>query len=234
LPERISRDFNQSLHDIVKTIYPSKSPMEMEIKAEKFLARKPFEYSAERRALVSAVADLIDATPLAIYAIQMRRPTIPPNWPAGVLSPHYRLLMERIELHMREQEPDGFAKVLFDERDPGADAADSRSFRTFMSTTAEGKSWQHVLDTPFFVSSDITPGIQVADLMAGAVRHYIQLHDAHCAFTTEWERAVRRLDEVARTKSRDFSMAGYTYFGMYFMPERYYATPPGPRPLWSP
>ena len=234
VPEGISRAFNQSLHDLVKTIYPSRDPMEMEIKAEKFLARRPFEYSAERRALVSAVSDLIESTPLAIYAVQMPRPTIVPNWPASMLRPHYRLLMERVELHMRAQEPDGFAKVLFDERDPGADAADSRSFRTFMSTTAEGKSWQHILDTPFFVSSDITPGIQVADLVAGALRHYIQLQDAHSAFTTDWERAVERLSDAARAKSRDFAMAGHTYFGLYFMPERYYAAPPGPRPLRTP
>jgi len=140
--------------------------------------------------------------------------------------------MERVELHMRQEEPDGFAKILFDERDPGADAADSRSFRTFMSSTAEGQSWHHILDTPFFVSSDLTPGIQIADLIAGAIRHYVQLRDAQSAFGSEWEQSVKRLQSVARSKSRDFQMAGYTYYGMYFMPERYYGAPPGPRPLW--
>lgn len=29
-------------------------------------------------------------------------------------------------------------------------------------------------------------------------------------------------------------MAGYTYYGMYFMPERYFENPPGPRPLLNP
>jgi len=233
IPERVSRDFNQSLYDIVKTSYPGRSPFEMEIKAERYLARRPYEYSAERRQTVREITELVSATPLGVYAIQMRRPTAIPNWPSTALTPHYRLLVERIELHMREEEPDGFAKVLFDERDPGADAAVSRSFRTFLSTTAEGRSWTHVIDTPFFVSSAITPGIQVADLLAGAIRHYVQLRDLRSRFDTEWRQAVQLLQRVARLKSRNFNMAGYTYYGMYFMPERYFATPPGPRPLWT-
>ena len=234
IPEHISRTFNQSLRDLVKTAYPAKEPLEMELKAEKYLARKPYEYSVQRREVVRGLTDLLRTSPIAVFAIQMRRPDAVPNWPKGTLSPHYRLLIERVELFMRENEPDGFAKILFDERDPGADAVDSRSMRTFISDTAEGHSWSHVLDTPFFVSSSITPGIQAADIMAGAARHFIELRDAGSEFSSEWERAIEALQVVARSKTRDFVMAGYTYYGMYFMPDRYYEQPPGPRPLWSP
>jgi len=231
LPEQHSRAFNQALYDIVKEVYPEDDPLAKEIKAEKYLARKPFEYSAQRRQVVRRIAELVEGTPLSFFSVQMKRPVAAPNWQKTTLTPSFRLLTERIELHMREHEPDGFAKMLFDERDPGADAADSRSFRSFISGTAEGQSWSHVLDTPFFVSSTITPGIQVVDLLAGATRHYLILRDAHAGFTSDWENEISALQALARTKTRDFEMAGYAYYGMYFMPERYFDNPPGPRPL---
>ncbi len=231
LPEEHSRTFNEQLHTFVRSVYPAKDPFDMEIKAEKFLARKPFEYSAERRQLVAGILDLVERSPVAVFAVQMPRPAVVPNWPRGVMPPHFRLLTERIELHMRQTEPQGLAKILFDERDSGADAADSRSFRTFMSTTDEGRSWRHILDTPFFVSSNITPGIQVADLFAGGLRHHQQLRSANSTFASEWEQTVRRLNNIAIAKTVDYPMGGYTYYGLYFMPERYYASPPGARPL---
>lgn len=229
--ESLSHAINQQLYDVMRKVYPQHDPLTIELKAATYLSKRQFERSPERRAVVSEVTAILESSPVAVFAIQMSRPSAKPNWLRTVLTPHYRLLTERIELYMRQAEPAGFAKILFDERDPGADAADSRSFRTFVSSTEEGRTWRHVIDTPFFVSSAITPGIQFADLMAGAVRLYVQLEDAGAHFTSEWQRAIRRLRAVARAKTADFTMAGYTYYGMYFMPDRYYQDPPGFRPL---
>src|SRR5207302_863712 len=110
VPERLSRTLNQALYDVVKEVYPDGEPFAKEIKAEKYVARKPYEYSAERRQLVERVAELVEGTPLWFFSVQMKRPAAMPNWQKSTLTPSFRLLTERIELLMRENESDGFAK----------------------------------------------------------------------------------------------------------------------------
>lgn len=129
----------------------------------------------------------------------------------------------------RAHAPDAFAKLIFDETNGGSDAARSRALRTFMHSTDEGRSWTHVLDVPLFVSSHITPGIQLADLMAGALRHYQILRGGGPVGNSEWEQAITHLVRLAGARSQDFTVGGETYYGLYTMPDRYYANPPGPR-----
>ncbi len=229
--EPLSRELTRLLHTAVRAIYPDRSPYEIEVKAEKLLSRRQFEHVTQRRQLVTRVAEIVEAFPFTVFAVQMRRPSVAPAWPSLRLSPPYRFLTERVELQMRNAEPGGLAKMVFDERDLGSDAATSRCFRSFIHATAEGASWRHILDVPFFVASAITPGIQIADLLAGAVRLHLELATPGYVPGSDWERAVDRLWRATRAKTRDFVVGGETYFGMYFMPDRYYADPPRPRIL---
>ena len=231
IPEVWSHDFNGRLHAAIKAVYPTKSPYEVEVKADRFLARSRYEHTAQRRELIRGISEIIETCPIGVFSIQMARPAAVPNWPALRLTPPYRLLIERVELYMRRTEPNGLAKMIFDERNLGVDAAISRCFRSFIHATGEGRSWRHILDVPFFVASAITPGIQVADLLAGATRLYLDLRDQGSPFATEWELAVLRLQEAARAKSMNFTVNHETYYGMYFMPDRYFAHPPGSRAL---
>jgi hypothetical protein len=132
---------------------------------------------------------------------------------------------------MRQDHPADFAKLVFDETSLGSDAARSRSLRTFMHSTNEGRCWNHVLDVPFFVSSSITPGIQLADIMAGALRHHEVLRESGSAWNTPWEAAILELRTLAARKSHDFAVGADTYYGLYRMPDRYYQRPPGARPF---
>jgi hypothetical protein len=127
---------------------------------------------------------------------------------------------------MRRDHPETFAKLVFDETDYGNDSARSKAIRKFMHSTDEGRCWAHVLDVPFFVSSVMTPGIQLADLIAGAVRHHQILRDRRSGWLTEWEAAIKDLADLAAAKSSDFVVGSETYYGLYTMPDRYYARPP--------
>ena len=229
IPERASRDLSRWLFSTVRAVYPGTDPQTYEIKAADLLNRRQFQHSAERRRLVSELSALIAKLPVSIFAIRARRPTIVPAWPAGRLDPPHRLLVERVELHMRHDHPDQFAKLVFDETDYGNDSARSKAIRKFMHATDEGRSWKQVLDVPFFVSSAITPGIQLADFMAGALRHHQIFRDAGASPRDDWERAIARLAELAVAKSQDFTVGADTYYGLYTMPDRYYSTPPGHR-----
>jgi hypothetical protein len=229
IPETSSRDLSRWLHSTVRSVYPAIDPQEYEVKAASLLGRRQFEHGVLRRRLVSEVTDLLNKLPVSVFAVRARRPATVPTWPASHVDPPHRLLIERIELHMRRDHQGEYAKLVFDETDMGNDAARSRSLRKFMHSTSEGRCWRQVLDVPFFVSSSITPGIQLADLMAGALRHYQLLRDLGATWATEWERAVLKLAELAAAKSQDFTVGSETYFGLYTMPDRYYTHAPGPR-----
>lgn len=231
IPEAASRDLSRWLHSTVRAIYPAIDPQEIEIKAAHFLSRRQFEHSVERRRLIAEVSGLIEKLPLSVFAVRARRPAAVPNWPSGRVDPPHRLLVERIELHMRRDHPTNFAKLVFDETDVGNDAARSKALRKFMHATSEGKCWTHILDVPFFVSSSITPGIQLADLMAGAIRHYQILRDSMARPSTEWEQAVFRLAKAAEDRTQNFTVSADTYYGLYTMPDRYFISPPGWRPF---
>jgi hypothetical protein len=229
IPEGSSRDLSRWLHAAVRAVYPTMDPQTYEIKAADLLARRQFEHSVERRRLVLEVTELLERLPISVFAVRARRPASLPSWPSAHVDPPHRLLIERIELHMRRDHAGSFAKLVFDETDMGNDAARSRSIRKFMHSTLEGRCWRQVLDVPFFVSSAITPGIQLADLLAGAVRHGQVVRDLGTTWSTEWERAIRRLGELAAAKSQDFAVGSETYFGLYTMPDRYYTRAPRPR-----
>lgn len=230
VPESASRDLSRWLFSAVRAVYPNINPETYEVKAADLLARRQFEHSPERRRLVGELTDLVRRLPTSIFAVRARRPAATPNWPAARVDPAHRLLVERIELHMRQDHAGALAKLVFDETEIGNDSARSRSIRRFMHSTDEGRCWGHILDVPFFVSSAITPGIQLADFMAGALRHQQTLRDAgQLASGAPWPTAIRTLGELAESKSSNFSVGAETYYGLYVMPDRYYANPPGPR-----
>ena len=69
----------------------------------------------------------------------------------------------------------------------------------------------------------------MADLMAGALRHYQVLRDTGSTGHSEWEQAITRLERLASARTQHFYVGGETYYGLYTMPDRYYDHPPGPR-----
>ena len=119
------------LHAAVRAAFPATDPQVYEVKAATLLNRRQYEHSAERRRLVADVTSLMERLPLSVFAVRARRPVSPPAWPRTRVDPPHRLLIERIELHMRRaHEPDAFAKLIFDETNGGSDAARSRALGT--------------------------------------------------------------------------------------------------------
>lgn len=217
---------SRRLHAKVRAVYPGKDPLTIELKAAHLLNRRQFEHSPQRQQMVSEIIQLFESTALSIFGIRMRRPTTRPNWPARRVDPPSRLLSERIELHMRTHHPGRFAKLVFDETSRGTDAARSAAMRSYMHQTEEGRSWRQILDLPFFVSSSNTPGIQLADLMAGAIRHYQVLRDERTQLVGPWPSTIGRLQQIAERHTEDVVVDTRTFHGLYTMPEAYFASPP--------
>lgn len=229
LPESASDELSAWRDSAIRTVYPNVDPENYEIRATRVLAQRRYEHTAQRRQLVAQVTDLIGRLPVIVFAVHARRPAATPAWPRRHVDPRYRLLVQRVELHMRRDHSREYANLVFDQTDVGNDADRSRAIRRFRHTNDEGRSWGHVVDVPFFASPSAAPGVQLADFVAGGLRLYQVLRQEAVGWTSEWESAVRRLAELAATKSQNFKSGSATHAGLYTMPDGYYAAPPPPQ-----
>ena len=70
---------------------------------------------------------------------------------------------------MREDYPDDMATVALDSQDEATDTKRALAFGNFLYGNTTGRTLTHIAETPFFVSSKATVGIQIADLLAYAL-----------------------------------------------------------------
>ena len=70
---------------------------------------------------------------------------------------------------MAEDHDDDMAIVALDSQDEKTDTARARAFGNFLYGNSSGRRLTHIVETPFFVSSKATLGIQLADLVAYAL-----------------------------------------------------------------
>lgn len=81
----------------------------------------------------------------------------------------------------------------------------------------------NILEMPLFVKSVITPGVQIADLMAGVVRHYYEKRLDSKSPGNEFEEWISTLyfnvSSLALSYPND---RGTTNFGIFIMPKNNY------------
>ena len=70
---------------------------------------------------------------------------------------------------MADEYPDDMAIVALDSQDEHTDTARAHAFGNFLYGNPQGRELSHIVETPFFVSSKATIGIQLADFVAYAL-----------------------------------------------------------------
>jgi hypothetical protein len=81
----------------------------------------------------------------------------------------YRSLMKRVNTYMEEKHPTELAMFFFDGIDHQSNKKIAISFNNFMYRHHAGQSYKNILPTPFFCDSEVSPGIQIADVLAYCV-----------------------------------------------------------------
>jgi len=73
-------------------------------------------------------------------------------------------------LHMQNEK----AILVFDEVTPRDDLVVAKCITKFLFMSELGKQFDRILEMPFFVSSEVTPAIQLADIFASIIRNYYE------------------------------------------------------------
>ena len=203
---------------------------ETEIKANRLLTRGTFRRIPDKREFVEAFFDLLRDVPLSMFAMIMERPLdVPPLTP--ILPSQFRFMLERINLFAESKNE--MATILFDGDGKSQYGGLAVKFSNYLHRSVEGRSYSRITDSPFFVDSKITAGIQIADMAAGVVRIYEENGLFRGVAAGDFFlSAVRRYYSVVEGKTVDHvSPSGYPRHGFYRMPEReHYATVTEDRP----
>jgi len=172
LQPQLSKDFSRELFNLERKFWQINEPHEFEIKGRMLLNKRALT-SPKKIEFVEEVLSLCKGHHILAFAVGMRR--LEEQMLAG-FSPEesrifrvYHYLLERVEAMLQEDYPNDMAIVLLDSGGVKTDKRRAIAFGNFLYGNEAGRSMQRIVETPFFVDSSLTPGIQIADLFAYAL-----------------------------------------------------------------
>ena len=188
-----------------------------ELKGRVLLSRSNYRRRPEARALGDELFTEFRNLPVTVFAMVMEAPFGPWQSDDNRLENRFRFLLQRIELLASEQNT--MANVMFDGHSSQLSGLSER-FSGYLFRSAEGIAHRHIADTPSFVDSASSVGIQMADLCAYVVRVYQQngLFRESPGQEDEYLFSIRRWYRVIEERTRDFvTESGELRQGFCFM-----------------
>ena len=204
-----------------------KDQFEIEAKAQKLLNRATFRRHPEKREFVESFFEMCGNFPMTVFAIVMEKPHAPPTADRDFLPMQFRYIIQSIDRFVELNANTDLAAVMFDGDGSQLNRISER-FSNWLFRSAAGRSLTRIAETPFFVDSRFTPQIQVADMIAGAIRIY-QENRLHRGVPPgdPFLSAVSRYYRIIQRKTVDIPAPGSDaelWHGIYFMSERRHHT----------
>ncbi|MFX4262941.1 DUF3800 domain-containing protein [Pelotomaculum propionicicum] len=213
-------DLTRRIHNIKERIFGlDDQEKPREIKAINLINPKSITRRTNNKQLADEVINLMPSYNVAVFAAVMERPDINlPRENADILPNRYRFLLERVGFVASEKR--SYALLVYDEE--SQEKLMWKAINNYLFKHPTGKNLR-VLEMPLFVKSVITPGVQVADLMAGIIRHYFE----RCLDKREpeepFEKWLCELFSIIRSMSVDYiNERGTKNYGIFQMAKNNY------------
>ena len=165
--EQNARSISGQIHAMKRDVLGRES---IELKGRDLLSKGTHRRRPRQRAFAEEFFTALRSLPITVFATVMEGPFLKVE-EDGLLENRFRFLMQRIELLAERH--DTLANVLFD-GSSGQLKGLSQRFSSYLFRSAEGRGNVHIADTPSFVDSKSSVGIQIADMCAYVVRVYQQ------------------------------------------------------------
>jgi len=212
------------IRDISRSIYRLKLRLfgkDTEIKSTSLIRRRIFTKNMTiNKQYVDEFVRIACSYDIKVFAIIMDKPDTPVILNESLLPKHYKLLIKRAEYFCENYNHEK-AILVFDEV-PGNDLIVAKCITKFLYKSKLGKKFDRILEMPLFVSSEVTPAIQIADIFAGIIRHYyeneIDLKDSGKK-ADSFESWINILFSKIydKTENLNISSTGFTEYGFYRM-----------------
>ena len=138
-------------------------------------------------------------------------PQAAPRPAGGMLRKDYAYLFERFFYFLNSQPEDPMGYVVFDELDKSASHILLNQVSEYFLKTNKGRTRSRlIIPEPFFVHSDMTTMVQVADLMAYIISWGVRLNGMHAPHRADLDDLSRK---VMRLRFTQHTPGGYTNYG---------------------
>ncbi|EEE35107.1 hypothetical protein RKLH11_4279 [Rhodobacteraceae bacterium KLH11] len=138
-------------------------------------------------------------------------PQMAPRPAGGMLRKDYAYLFERFFYFLNSQPADPMGYVVFDELDKSASHILLNQVSEYFLKTSKGRTRSRlIIPEPFFVHSDMTTMVQVADLIAYIISWGVRLAGMHAPNRSELDSLSRK---VMRLRFTQHTPGGYTNYG---------------------
>lgn len=210
------REINNYIHKAKIDVY---GKSDVEIKATNLINRKILndKYS-NNKLFLDKIMNFISYLNFKVFAIIMERPDFKPFHEDGILPKQYYYMLKKIEFFC-ENYNYPMALIIFDEQDRNTDYKISIAFYNFLYQSKLGKTFKKILEVPLFTNSKITTGIQLADLMAGIVRHYYESGLNKHKPANDFESLLCKLFNIVKSKTENLieKSTGFVEYGFFEM-----------------
>ncbi len=195
---------------------------DFEAKAKELITRWTFRNRPEKQEFVESFFEMCRNLPLVIFAMIMERPQSPPPTDIDFLPEQFRRLLYRVNRLLDLEMEKSLGAIFFD-----GDASQynklSVRFSNWLYRSRGGQSLANLVDSPFFVDSRFTSGIQIADMAASVIRIYEEnelfrgapVGDAFLSAISRYYRIIKE-----KTKDLEAPAGDFTWYGFDRMPER--------------
>ncbi|MDO8531975.1 MAG: DUF3800 domain-containing protein [Dehalococcoidia bacterium] len=206
----------------LKSSLLGKEQFEIEMKAKDLVTRATFRRRPDKREFVEAFFEMVRNAHLTLFAVVMERPLTPPPTDKDVLPMPFRNILQRVNRFVETESPTELGAIMFDGNGSQYNQLAER-FSNWLFKSRQGQSLTHLAESPFFVDSRYTPGIQVADMIAGVVRIYQENNlNRSIPRGDSFLSAIARYYKIVEQKTVDLTPPTGTqpWYGIYFMSER--------------
>jgi len=178
------RELDTKLFELKRIFWKVDNSYEFELKGRDLLSDRGIGLPKNRE-FVSQIVSLCKEVGAVLFAV-VQDGTITLASESTRLPSLYRALLWRVNTFMQEKFPQDRGIFFFDGIDHQTNRKVAISFNNFMQRHHWGRAYQNVLPTPFFCDSEVSPGIQLADVLAycvneryvgrrGSLEEYFQL-----------------------------------------------------------
>lgn len=167
LREEVMRAVETDLFNLKRRFLKVAQPWEKELKGRLLLSRRHIE-SPKNRELVEELLFLCRLHDIVPFAV-VQDGTIRLASQADLLPDLYRGILWRADTFLKQKYPQRMAVVIFDRIDRETAKKTAISFNNFMFRHRWGQGYTNLVVTPLFANSIITPGLQIADVIAYCV-----------------------------------------------------------------
>ncbi len=213
--EKDIRAIDNDIYKLKNQIYNKQD----EIKSTNIIKRQTIEKNrTKNKEYADKFVDIATSHNITTFCVIMKRPQELPATKEGVLPKQYHLLLKKVEYFCERRNIEKSIFV-FDETNEREDLETANSFSGFLFKSQLGKTFDRILETPLFVSSKITPAIQIADIFAGIVRQYYSSGLNTKQPITDYEKWLKELYDkiVAKTENAIQPNRKYYEYGFQFV-----------------